>query len=121
MQDAAKTYGAIAKQTANPRELEADLLLSAAARLQAIQDSWDGNHSQLGAALHYNRKLWSIFVTSATSPENPLPAGVRQNVANLGLFVFNHTMAVLANPKPENLGTLININRQLAAGLLGRA
>jgi hypothetical protein len=28
---------------------------------------------------------------------------------------------VLANPKPENLGTLININCQLAAGLLGRA
>jgi flagellar protein FlaF len=121
MQDAAKTYGAIAKQTASPRELEADLLLNAAARLQAIRDSWDGNQSQLSAALHYNRKLWSIFMTSATSPENPLPAPVRQNVANLGIFVFNQTLAVLANPKPENLGTLININRQLAAGLLGRA
>jgi len=121
MQNAAKTYGAIAKQTANPRELEADLLLNAAARLQAIRDSWDGNQSQLDAALLYNRKLWSIFVTSATSPENPLPTGLRQNVANLGLFVFNHTMTVLANPKPENLGTLININRELAAGLLGRA
>ena len=121
MQQAAKTYGAIAKQTANPRELEADLLLSAAARLQAIHDDWERNRSQLDAALHFNRRLWSIFVTSATSPENPLPAPVRQNVANLGIFVFNQTMTVLANPKPEKLGTLININRQLAAGLLGRA
>lgn len=121
MQDAAKTYGAVAIKTASPRELEADLLLSAAARLQAIRDSWDGNQSRLDAALQYNRKLWSIFMTSATSPENALPAGVRQNVANLGIFVFNHTLTVLANPKPENLGTLININRQLAAGLLGRA
>lgn len=121
MQDAAKKYGAIAKQTASPRELEADLLLNAAARLQAVRDGWDGNRTQLDAALYYNRRLWSIFVTSATSPENPLPAPVRQNVANLGIFVFNHTMTVLANPKPENLGALININRQLAAGLLGRA
>jgi len=121
MQNAAKTYGAIAKQTANPRELEADLLLNAAARLQTIRDGWDDNSSELNAALLYNRKLWSIFVTSCTSPENPLPAQVRQNVANIGLFVFKRTMTILADPKPENLGALIYINRELAAGLLGRA
>jgi flagellar protein FlaF len=50
-----------------------------------------------------------------------LPAPIRQNVANLGLFVFNHTLAIQADPKPESLGSLININRELAAGLLGRA
>jgi flagellar protein FlaF len=121
MQGAAKTYGATAKQTSSPRELEADLVLNAAARPQAIQDSWEGNHTRRGAVLHYNRKLWSILVTLATGRENSLPAGRRQNVANLGLLVFNHTMAVLANLKSENLGTLININRQQAAGLLGRA
>ena len=75
MQRAAQAYGAVAKQTANPRELEADLLLSAAARLQAIHDGWDAKFPELDAALVYNRKLWSIFVTSATSPENPLAGG----------------------------------------------
>ncbi len=121
MQHPTKAYGAVANQTANPRELEADLLLSAAARLQAIRDGWEGKRPELDAALLYNRKLWSIFVTSATSKDNPLPAGLRQNVANLGIFVFKQTMAILADPKPENLGSLININRELAAGLLGRA
>ena len=121
MQRAAQTYGAVAKQTANPRELEADLLLTAAARLQAIHDGWDSKRRELDAALVYNRKLWSIFVTSATSSENQLPQGLRQNVANLGIFVFNQTMAIMANPKPEPLGSLISINRELAAGLLGRA
>jgi flagellar protein FlaF len=119
MQHAAKAYGAVAKQTANPRELEADLLLSAAARLQAIRDGWDGTRPDLPDALNYNRKLWSIFLTSATNAENPLPASLRQNIANLGIFVFNHTLAVLANPKPETLGSLISINRELAAGLRG--
>ena len=121
MQHAAQAYDAVARQTANPRELEADLLLSAAARLQAIHDGWDDKRFELNAALTYNRRLWSIFMTSATSAENPLPPGIRQNVANLGLFVFNHTLAVLANPRPEGLDSLININRELAAGLLGRA
>ena len=121
MQQAAQTYDAIAKKTGNPRELEADLLLSAAAKLQTIRDGWDSRRPELDAALHFNRRLWSIFVTSATSAENELPVPIRQNVANLGLFVFKQTLMVLADPKPENLGSLIHINRQLAAGLLGRA
>ena len=51
MHHAAQTYGAIAKKTANPRELEADLLLTAAARLQAIRDSWDSKRTELDAAV----------------------------------------------------------------------
>ena len=50
-----------------------------------------------------------------------MPISLRQNVANLGIFVFKQTLAVLANPKPENLGSLININRELAVGLKTRA
>lgn len=121
MQNAAQTYDAIAKKTANPRDLEADLLLAAAARLQAIRDGWDDKRPELEAALLNNRKLWSILVTSVTSDDNPLPAALRQNVANIGLFVFKQTLTTMINPKPENLGSLISINRELAAGLLGRA
>ena len=120
MHHAARTYGAVAKQTANPRELEADLLLDAAARLQAFRDGWTARQSELEGALTNNRKLWSIFLTSATSVENPLPAPVRQNIANLGIFVFNETLAIQANPRPDALAPLININRVLAAGLMGR-
>jgi flagellar protein FlaF len=120
MQNAAQAYSSIAKKTGNPRELEADLLLDAAARLQAVRDAWDAKRSELDAALVNNRRLWSIFVTSATSPDNPLPANIRQNVANLGLFVFKQTMTVLIDPKPDNLVSLININRELAAGLRNR-
>src|SRR5215467_3446548 len=121
MQSAAQAYGSIAKQIVNPRELEADLLLKAAARLQAVLDGWDRKKPELDEALLYNRKLWSIFLTSVTSTEHPLPVAIRQNVANLGLFVMNQTIAMMSNPRREPLGSLININRELAAGLLGRA
>jgi len=120
MQHAAQAYGKVAKQTANPRELEADLLLRAAAKLQAVRDNWEQGKAKLEEALHYNRKLWTIFMTSVTEASNPLPREIKQNVANLGVFVVNHTLAVTADPRPEKLGALININRELAAGLLGR-
>jgi len=121
MQSATQTYKNIARQTSSPRDLEASLLLQAAARLQSVHDAWDGNRSQLDEALLYNRKLWSVVLSEATDGSNPLPKDVRQNVANLGLFVMNHTVAVLNDPRPEQLDSLIKINRDLAAGLLGRA
>jgi flagellar protein FlaF len=121
MRSAAQAYGAIAKQVASPRDLEAALLLKAASRLQAVQDGWNNSRPQLGDALLYNRKLWTHFVATTTEPKNPLPVEIRQNVANLGLFVFQQTFSILSNPRPEPLSTLISINRQLAAGLRGSA
>jgi len=121
MQSAAQAYGAVAKQIVNPRELEADLLLKAASRLQSIYDGWERGASGLSDALLYNRKLWSIFLTSVTSAEHPLPVAIRQNVANLGLFVMNQTISMMTDPQRERLNSLISINRELAAGLLGRA
>ena len=94
-------------------------MLKAASRLKAIQDGWDKTRPDLDNALLYNRKLWTIFLTSATSTENPLPTDVRQNVANIGVFIMNETLACMADPHPDRLSTLININRELAAGLRG--
>jgi flagellar biosynthesis activator protein FlaF len=94
--------------------------LKAASRLQAISDGWDGKQNELGDALLYNRKLWTIFLSAVTEDHHPLPAPIRQNVANLGLFVMNQTLSVLDEPRPEKLRPLININRELAAGLLTR-
>jgi flagellar biosynthesis activator protein FlaF len=119
MHYAASAYSKVAQTTQSPRELEAAVLMKAATRLQAIRDDWDGRAKELDEALTYNRKLWTILVSSVTRPENPLPAPIKQNVANLGLFIFNHTLALMSEPKPERLGILVNINRELAAGLRG--
>ena len=84
MQHAAQAYGKVANQTSSPRELEADLLLKAAARLQAVSDAWDADHDQIDEALLYNRKLWSIFLTSVTRADNPLPKIGHVLLYNLG-------------------------------------
>jgi flagellar protein FlaF len=116
----AKAYKKVASQIANPREIEADLLLGVASRLQAVQDDWEGNKHQFNDALLQNRKLWTIFLTDVASENSPLPRELRQNVANLGMFVLNHALPTSFQPPPEQLGVLININRQIAAGLQGR-
>jgi len=124
MQSAAQAYKSVSRQTSSPRELEASLLLQAASRLQAVQESWDSDirvKAKLDDALLYNRKLWSVFVSDMADANHPMPRELRQNFVNIGLFVMNHTVAVMSNPQPERLGSLININREIAAGLLGRA
>ena len=120
MQSAANAYRSVAKEIASPRDLEANLLLKAAAQLQAISDRWERDNSGLDEALTYNRKLWTIFLESVTSADSELPTEIRENVASLGVFIMKHTFAVMAKPRRESLASLININRSLAAGLRGK-
>ena len=121
MQHAARAYKNVANEIASARELEADLLLRAAARFQAIYDTSDRHSTELSEALLFNRKLWTIFLTSVTRADNPLPVEIRRNVASLGVFVLKWTIRLTSNPQPEALGTLININRKLASGLQSRS
>ena len=117
MQQAATAYARVAQATQSPRELEASVLLKAASRLQAIRDNWDGRQADLDEALTFNRKLWTVLVASATDAENPLPQAIKNNIANLALFIFERTITMMTEPAPEKLGALININREIAAGL----
>lgn len=117
MRNPAEAYGKTAKVVSNPRELEASLLTKAAMQLQAVKDQWDPNGEPLRSALLYNRKLWTVFAGSVTEDSNPLPQPIKQNIANLSVFVLKRTVQVQANPEPEKLDVLININREIAAGL----
>jgi len=120
MQQGAQAYKNVANETSSARELEASLLLRSAAQFQAIRDGWERRKLELNEALLFNRKLWTLFLASVTRDDNPLPIDIRQNVANLGLFVINRTINLTSNPQPDGLGTLININRNIASGLRSR-
>ena len=118
---AVSAYHQTARQTVPPRDLEANLLSTAAAHFQRIRNDWDLLASELPAALTFNRKLWTVFVTSVTDAESQLPQEVRQNIANLGIFVLSQTAELQVAPAPEKLDILVKINRELAAGLRGSA
>ncbi len=120
MNHAAKSYAKTAKETANPRELEATLLLKAAAQLQAVHDSWRNKPSGLHEALLYNRRLWTVFLDSVMQDDSRLPTQLRENLTKLGMFIMGETFALMTKPKPEHLTLIIRINRGIAAGLRGK-
>jgi flagellar protein FlaF len=115
--NAALAYQQVGKQTVTPRLLEANLLSRAATQLQLVRDDWENRRDELPGALLFNRKLWNIFLASVTGETSQLPKPLRENVANLGLFVMKQTMALTTQPEAKKLDALININRELAAGL----
>jgi flagellar protein FlaF len=123
MQSGFNAYAAASKSAQNvqaPRELEAGLLLKAAARLQAISDDWGSREKELDGALTYNRKLWTLLVSAVIAEDNPLPVEIKRNILSLANFIFNHTFRIAANPAPAPIGVLVHINRDIAAGLRGR-
>jgi flagellar protein FlaF len=118
---AAQAYSRVANTTASPRDIEAKALLMAANKLQAVMTNAEATYEQASEALMFNRKLWSIFLSEAQRDENPHSLDVRQNIANLGIFVLSHTAALQISPQRDHFKPLIEINRNIAAGLSGRA
>ena len=117
---AAQAYGKTAVQTANPRELEAQLLLKAAAKLEAIRTG-KPDLKTARDAITYNRKLWTLFASSITRPENPLPNEIKSNIGSLAIFILGQSIEAFSNPDPEKIAPLVSINREIAAGLGGNA
>lgn len=123
MQNMTQVYAKNAQATGSPRELEAQLLLRAAAKLQAIKDGRPAEQDGLLSAIRYNRRLWLVFASSIGKSENPLPREIKQNVANLANFIINHSMKLESDQSraTDGVGVLININREIAAGLRAQA
>ena len=120
MSHAAQAYSRTSQVTGNPRDIEAQALLKAAKQLRDVQANWKGPDASMHKALLFNRRLWTIFMSAVDSNDNANSLEVRQNIANLSLFVIRQTAEMQLDPDPEKLKPLIDINCQIAAGLAGR-
>lgn len=119
MANPAQTYAKNAQETGNLRELEAQLLMRAASRLQAVKDGEIIDNQNVISAVRYNRRLWLVFADGLSKAENPLPVEIKKNVSSLALFVLNRSRIIetATELNLERLNVLININREIAAGL----
>jgi len=119
---AAGAYGGNAqKNSMDPRELEARVLLKAANMLQELQDQWNDNTppSHLEETLLYNRKIWMMFYNTATENQDKEDnSELRGNIINLSNFIFKRELEILSTPQRDSLDALISINRQISAGLM---
>lgn len=108
--------GALAYQRAarhrGVREQEADVFHRVNASLRSVL-GYDGFAQS--AALADNGRLWLAVLDLVRDPANRLPDPLRASVISVGLAVQREMQA----PRPD-LGFIIGVNEQIAAGLSGQ-
>ena len=117
--NALAAYQSVEKVTISGRETEARVLTQAALKLQECQENWDSENrdAKLEEALRYNQKIWSIFQTELAREDNPLPKQITMNLLRLSSFIDKRILETIASPSADKLTAVININRNIAAGL----
>lgn len=106
----------------SPRHTEAWALIEAARRLAVTIEGTDDDSIEVKAqrrdALRLNWRLWTIFQASLLE-ETEFPEELRVNLLTLCQFIDNQTVQTLVEPTPEKMTVFIDINRNVASGLLG--
>ncbi|MEN8780206.1 MAG: flagellar biosynthesis regulator FlaF [Desulfobacterales bacterium] len=117
--NAVGAYETVSKMTMSGRETEAAVLTKAARKLKACQEHWDTAQrvDMLEEALKFNQRIWSIFQSELSHEDNPLPKKLRLDIIRLSSFIDKRIFETMAEPSPEKLSIIIDINNNLAAGL----
>ena len=118
-QDKIQAYAQTQKTKMSPREIEAMAFTKAALMLEEAKDKIE-DYDAYAAALKFNQLLWTIIQADVVDKENKLPPELKANVLSLSIFVDKQTIKALADAKSRHLNALININKNLAEGLLVR-
>ena len=101
----------------DPRAVEAWALMKSADRLESARREKDD--VELRESLRINQILWTIIQTAAAEQETELPPEVRDNILNLSLIVDRKTFDCLGDLDRDKLPFLIDLNRNIAMGLMG--
>jgi flagellar protein FlaF len=114
-----QAYETVNKTAMSGREIEAAVLTKAARKLKECQVNWhtDDRDEKLSAALKFNQLVWSIFQGELNKEDNPLNRKLRADLLRLSAFVDRRIFETIADPSPEKLNIVININNNIAAGL----
>ena len=115
-----EAYQTIERTTISGRETEARVLNKAAQKLIACQKKWESNDrgSMLNDAIKFNQRIWSIFQAELIKKDNPVPEEIKHNLLRLSAFIDKRIFEIMAFPDKDKLSIIININNNIAAGLM---
>ncbi len=108
----------IALENASPEQTLAWGLTTTARKMAAACDPGT-TKDQVLDAVRVNWRLWTIIQAEQADPDCATPKNIREGLLNLANFIDKRSIELLAHPDPLKLQPLININRNIAAGLLG--
>lgn len=116
-QDKVGAYSTQQRQATTGREIDKRALLNCASRLKDALDD-DGKDIKLYAdAIRHNQRLWTIFQVALCDPENKLPRDLKAILLSLSRYVDRVSFQAIGGFMPDILASLIDINRNIAAGL----
>ncbi|MBM3580403.1 MAG: hypothetical protein FJX37_00360 [Alphaproteobacteria bacterium] len=106
-----------------PTYTEAWALIEASRRMAEAVAAYDQDQSKdnpraIRDALRLNWRLWTVFQAEMTAATVPVSEDVRINILTLCKYVDTRTAALLVETTPEKVLQLVEINRQIATGLL---
>ena len=116
-QDKIQSYAQTQKSTMSPREVEAMAFTKAALMLEEAKHNTD-DYDSYASALKFNQLLWTIIQADIVDKENELPPQLKANILSLSIFVDKQTVKALADTRTRHIDSLININKNLAEGLM---
>ena len=110
-----------ALNNAPPQAAEGWALIEMARRLDEAANQTDTPERLeiLRDLVRRNWKMWTILQAAFVDPECTVPREIRENLLNLSNFIDRRSVDFLAEPDTAKLAVLININRQIGAGLMG--
>ena len=116
-QDKLRAYANTQKSSMGPREVEAMAFTKAALTLEEAKSKID-DYDNYASALKFNQLLWTIIQADIVDKANQLPPEIKANILSLSIFVDRQTITALADSQESHLDVLIDINKNLAEGLL---
>jgi flagellar protein FlaF len=112
-------YGGPSAATRTPRAIEYEAFARVTHRISAAAARGRPGFPDLVAALHDNRRLWTLLAGMVADPDNALPDTLRAGLFNLASFTQRHSAAVLAGT--ANAEVLVEINTAVMRGLAPEA
>lgn len=103
------------------RALEAAILEKCACDMHALARRGSASPTELLKAVERHREMWSLYLTSTSDPDCPLPEDLKINIGQLAVFMEAQMRKAIATQDVQALEPMIFINRHLAAGLRGKA
>ena len=115
---AARAYGRSSAPVRTHRGTEYAVFMRVTQKLQASARQGREAFPALAAAVHENRRLWTVLAADVAGPENGLSPDLRARLFYLSEFTFQHSTKVLAGT--ADVQPLIEINAAVMRGLAGQ-
>lgn len=112
-------YGAYGRAQGSALSLRQSDSLAFSQAANLLEQACGQDRTRLEAALKRNQRLWTQVQRLLAPDSHPLPIKLRADLLSLSLFVDRQTVKALISAAATDVRPLIDINREVAAGLLG--